>query len=83
MLDEPCSNLDFESIKIIEKYLLSLKKYKKIIMVTHDMFQAMRLADEIIIINDGELIEISGKKIFLNLKTILPRIFLLNIFLTF
>ena len=31
-------------------------------MVTHDMFQAMRLADEIIIINDGELIEISGKK---------------------
>ena len=40
------------------------------------MFQAMRLADEIIIINDGELIEISGKKIFLNLKTNLPRIFL-------
>ena len=31
-------------------------------MVTHDMFQAMRLADEIIIINNGELIEISGKK---------------------
>ena len=61
MLDEPCSNLDFESIKIIEKYLLSLKKEKKIIMVTHDMFQAMRLADEIIIINNGELIEMSEK----------------------
>ena len=29
VLDEPCSNLDFESIKIIEKYLLSLKKTKK------------------------------------------------------
>ena len=68
VLDEPCSNLDFESIKIIEKYLLSLKKYKKIIMVTHDMFQAMRLADEIIIINDGELIEISGKKNILKSK---------------
>ena len=68
VLDEPCSNLDFKSIKIIEKYLLSLKKYKKIIMVTHDMFQAMRLADEIIIVNDGKLIEISGKKNILKSK---------------
>ena len=68
VLDEPCSNLDFESIKIIEKYLLSLKKNKKIIMVTHDMFQAMRLADEIIIVNDGELIEVSEKKSILKSK---------------
>ena len=68
LLDEPCSNLDFESIKIIEKYLLSLKKKKKIIMVTHDMFQAMRLADEIIIVNNGELIEISGKRNILKSK---------------
>jgi len=68
VLDEPCSNLDFESIKIIEKYLLSLKKEKKIIMVTHDMFQAMRLADEIMIINNGELIEISEKKDMLKSK---------------
>ena len=68
VLDEPCSNLDFESIKIIEKYLLNLKKEKKIIMVTHDMFQAMRLADEIIIINNGELIEASKKKDILKSK---------------
>ena len=68
MLDEPCSNLDFESIKTIEKYLLNLKKTKKIIMVTHDMFQAMRLADEIIVVNDGELIEISGKRNILKSK---------------
>ena len=68
LLDEPCSNLDFESIKIIEKYLLSLKKKKKIIMVTHDMFQAMRLADEIIIVNNGELIEISEKREILKSK---------------
>ena len=44
-------------------------------MVTHDMFQAMRLADEIIIINNGELIEISGKKVFLNLKQIYQEFF--------
>ncbi len=68
LLDEPCSNLDFESIKIIEKYLLGLKKRKKIILVTHDMFQAMRLADEIIVVNNGELIEISGKRSILKSK---------------
>ena len=37
-------------------------------MVTHDMFQAMRLADEIIIVNNGELIEISGKRSILKSK---------------
>ena len=37
-------------------------------MVTHDMFQAMRLADEIIIVNNGELIEISEKKRILRSK---------------
>ena len=49
-------------------------------MVTHDMFQAMRLADEIIIINNGELIEISGKNI-LKSKNKFTKNFLLNIFL--
>ncbi len=68
VLDEPCSNLDYESTKKIENYLLNLKKEKKIIMVTHDMFQAMRLADEIIIINNGELIEASKKKDILKSK---------------
>ncbi len=68
VLDEPCSNLDFESTKIIENYLENLKKEKKIIMVTHDMLQAMRLADEIIIINNGELIEASKKKDILKSK---------------
>ena len=37
-------------------------------MVTHDMFQAMRLADEIVIVNDGELIEVSEKKSILKSK---------------
>ena len=37
-------------------------------MVTHDMFQAMRLADEIIVVNDGELIEIQKRKILKSKK---------------
>ena len=37
-------------------------------MVTHDLFQAMRLADEILIINDGRLIEVSSRKDVLKSK---------------
>ena len=37
-------------------------------MVTHDMLQAMRLADEIIIINNGKLVEVSSKNKILSSK---------------
>lgn len=62
ILDEPCSNLDLKSNNRIENYLKSIRKKKKIIMVTHDLFQAMRLADEILIINNGRLVEVTGSK---------------------
>ena len=65
-LDEPSSHLDMKSTKKIEQYLLKKKTSLKIIMVTHDLFQAKRLADEIIFINEGKIIEISPKKKFLN-----------------
>ena len=57
-----------KSTKTIEKYLVKEKRNKKIIMVTHDLFQAKRLADEIIFINEGKIIETSPKKRFLNKK---------------
>ena len=66
ILDEPSSNLDMKSTKTIEKYLVKEKRNKKIIMVTHDLFQAKRLADEIIFINEGKIIKIFPKKKFLN-----------------
>ena len=50
-------------------------------MVTHDMLQAMRLADEIIIINNGKLVEVSSKNKILSSKKNLQRIFLQNIFI--
>ena len=34
-------------------------------MVTHDLFQAKRLADEIVFMNNGRLIEISKTEDFL------------------
>lgn len=65
ILDEPSSSLDMRSTKRIESFLLREKKKIKIIMVTHDLFQAKRLADEIVFINEGKIIEISKKNKFL------------------
>ena len=56
ILDEPCANLDNYSTKRIEKFILLEKKLKKkIILVTHDIYQAKRLADEIILLNKGKI----------------------------
>ncbi len=76
ILDEPSSNLDMESTKRIEKFLLKQKKNMKIIMVTHDLFQAKRLADEILFIYEGKIIEISKKEKFLRSSNRLIKKFL-------
>lgn len=76
ILDEPSSHLDMKSTKKIEKYLLKKKQDLKIIMVTHDLFQAKRLADEILFMKEGELIDISSKRIFLKSQNRLIKKFL-------
>ena len=56
ILDEPCANLDDQSTKRIEKFIsLEKKLQKKIILVTHDILQAKRLADEIILLKKGKV----------------------------
>ena len=67
LLDEPCSNLDPKSANIIEKIIKnSSKSGIKIIFVTHDILQVKRLADDIIFLNNGEIIEHSKKIFFFN-----------------
>lgn len=58
-LDEPTSNIDIASAAEIEKYILYINETwgTTIILVTHNLFQARRLADEIIFINEGRIIE--------------------------
>ena len=76
ILDEPTSNLDMNYTKKIETYLLTKKKSTKIIMVTHDLFQAKRLADEVVFMNNGKLVEISKTKAFLKSSNKLVKKFL-------
>jgi ABC-type dipeptide/oligopeptide/nickel transport system ATPase subunit len=57
--DEPTSNIDIASAAEIEKYIKHINQEKgtTIIMVTHNLFQARRLADEVLFLNEGHLIE--------------------------
>ena len=57
LLDEPCSALDVKSTQIIEDLLLKLKEKYTIVIVTHNLFQARRIADECIFMLGGELWE--------------------------
>ena len=57
LLDEPCSALDVKSTSIIENLLLSLKEHYTIVIVTHNLHQAKRIADNCLFLLNGELIE--------------------------
>ena len=58
LLDEPTANLDPYSLNLIEEIVLDEnKKGKTIILTTHDMSQAKRLAKEILFFNKGKLLE--------------------------
>lgn len=57
LLDEPCSALDVKSTEIIEQLLLELRQRYTIVIVTHNLFQAKRIADDCIFMLNGELWE--------------------------
>ena len=65
LLDEPTTNLDPYSLKLIEDLILEESiKGTSIILTTHDMAQAKRLASNIIFINKGKVLEQTEAKVF-------------------
>jgi tungstate transport system ATP-binding protein len=65
LLDEPTANLDPNSATIIEKAMVSRKSAQRIIvMATHNLSQARRMADEIVHIYNGEIVEIATPEDF-------------------
>lgn len=67
LMDEPCSALDPIATAKIEELMIELKKKYTIIIVTHNMQQAARIADDVGFMLLGELIEFDkAKKIFTN-----------------
>lgn len=61
LLDEPLGDMDYKLQKRMERELLRIHREFEttFVYVTHDQTQAMRLADQIIVMNDGK-IEQSG-----------------------
>lgn len=57
LFDEPCSSLDIKSTQMIEELLLELRSQVTIIIVTHNLAQAKRIADKAVFMTEGRVIE--------------------------
>ncbi len=57
LLDEPCSALDVKSTAVIETLLCELKRDYTIVVVTHNVAQARRVADDVAVLLDGVVAE--------------------------
>lgn len=69
LMDEPTSALDPISTQIIENLMVKLKEKFTIVVVTHNMQQAARIADMTAFFHMGDLIEYDEtEKIFVNPK---------------
>ena len=58
LMDEPCSALDPVATLKIEELIGELKQRVTIVIVTHNMQQAARVADTTVFMLDGELVEV-------------------------
>lgn len=68
LLDEPTANLDPYNVSLIEKIVLHLNQVNRttLVLVTHNVFQAKRLAQRVAFLLDGSVIEVSDKDTFFN-----------------
>jgi phosphate transport system ATP-binding protein len=67
LMDEPCSALDPVATLKIEELIGELKERVTIVIVTHNMQQAARVADTTVFMLDGELVEVGPTdKLFTN-----------------
>jgi phosphate transport system ATP-binding protein len=57
LLDEPCSALDPRSTSLIEELIMSLREEIAIVIVTHNLQQAYRVADRVAFMYLGDLVE--------------------------
>jgi phosphate transport system ATP-binding protein len=57
LLDEPCSALDPISTATIEELIIKLREEIAVVIVTHNLQQAFRIADKVAFMYLGELVE--------------------------
>ena len=66
LLDEPTANLDPYNISLIEATVQALNReqHTTLVFVTHNIFQARRLAQRVALLLDGQLIEVAETEDF-------------------
>lgn len=62
LMDEPFSALDPISREQLQEELIRLQKeiQKSIVFVTHDMDEALKIADKIVLMKDGEIVQVGA-----------------------
>ncbi|WP_235041927.1 ATP-binding cassette domain-containing protein [Vreelandella profundi] len=69
-LDEPTSALDPAAIKAVEDAVLEFhRRGTRIVMSTHDLHQARRLADDVVFLHNGHLLEHTPAEQFFSAPT--------------
>jgi phosphate transport system ATP-binding protein len=61
LFDEPCSALDPGATLVIERLFAEMKEELGLVIVTHNLAQARRVADRVAFLLDGELVEIGTR----------------------
>ena len=66
LLDEPTANLDPYNVGLIEQIVTRLNHNHgmTIVLVTHNVFQAKRLAQRVALILEGKIVEVAGAQAF-------------------
>jgi NitT/TauT family transport system ATP-binding protein len=62
LMDEPFSSLDYQTRRVMQRYLLTLWHHAKatVVMVTHDLDEALALADQVVLFSGspGRILEV-------------------------
>jgi tungstate transport system ATP-binding protein len=66
LMDEPTANLDPANVRIIEDIIAMTNRDRgaTIVLVTHNVWQARRLAQRVAFLYDGELLEVADADSF-------------------
>ena len=66
LLDEPTANLDPYNVGLIEEIVASLNRERgtTLVLVTHNVFQAKRLAHRVALMLDSQIVEVAGVEAF-------------------
>ena len=77
LFDEPCSALDIKNSLHIEALLTELKAKQTVVIVTHNLQQARRIADYTVFMNEGRVVEWGPtEQIFSNPRDVLTKDYL-------